>query len=124
MSINEIEQFVLCLDRRGQLFDKECDLELRVTCIDRFDGNRRGWCYYDQPRIANRVLENLAAPRRRCLGIDLNGYGGPMKTARRTDVDDLGLRDGAVGQDRQISTRRQDVGRAPVQLDDPAVGAA
>src|SRR6516164_10094121 len=95
-----------------------------VARVDRLDRDCWRWCCDDQPRIADRMLENLAAPRRRCLGIDLNGYGRPMKTARGTDVDDLRLRDGAVGQDRQIASRRQDVGRAPVQLDDPTVSAA
>jgi hypothetical protein len=35
--INEIEQLVLRLDGRGQLFDKERDLELRASGVDRLN---------------------------------------------------------------------------------------
>src|SRR5215469_3416618 len=55
--------------------------------------------------------------------IPSGGIGGQY-SAKGTGVDDLGFGDRAVRDDRQIALPGQNVGRAPVHLNDPAIGAA
>ena len=124
MAENQIEQFILRSRRRGQLFDKEGDLELRIGGIDRLYGDRWSRRFDDQPAVQNGATEKLGAGRRCRLSVELDGDRHAVNAGRRADIDDFRLGNGAVRNDRQVSPSGQDVCRTPVYFDNAAVRAA
>ena len=70
------------------------------------------------------MMKNVNPQRRRRSSVELNRHAHAVNAGRRADIHDLGFCDRAVGHDGKIPLRRQDMRRAPVQLDDPTLRSA